>query len=125
MELKKIIEQCKDALQETARTDDYHCERDFICTNVDTNDGWFDIGYFKRKGTWVAEVTVYHDYENEDNPKGYGRECPNLEKYLSEQLKDCIDWDNVEEYWREQDMDEWQWNGFRDEADFWRWKEGR
>ena len=45
-------------------------------------------------------------------------------EYLEKQLAGCVDWDVAEDCWREADMDEWQLHGFRDEADYNRWRFG-
>ena len=46
----------------------------------------------------------------------------NLEAYLNDELSNSLDWQAVEEVWRDSEMDEWQRNGFSSAADYWRWK---
>ena len=122
MKLERLIDECAEALQEEACNDWGTRDSGFFGVCVDTKDGYLDIGYKKdEKGHWEAEVIVYHDNESQRNP----RYSTNIEQYLSDMLYDCVDWDAVEDEWRENDMDEYQRNGFDSEADFWRWKEGK
>ena len=122
MKLSKLIEECADALQEEAGKElEYYEDDKPFCVTVNTNDGYIELFY--KKGD--VEVEVFHDYEDDvDNPKR-GERSKNLEAFLAKALHDCVDWDAVEESWREASMDVWQQHGFDSEADFWRWKEGR
>ena len=119
MELKKFVRECAEALQEEAGRDYAYMEDDEpFGAVVSTNDGYVDLHYNKGE----VEVEIIHD--DEMRPR-HGVEDTNLEKFLEDALADCVDWQVVEEEWKENSMDEWQWNGFDSEADFWRWKEGR
>lgn len=129
MELKKLIGECIDALQEKANEawDPSWDNNGTVSATVNTDDGYIDLFYAWSKKTrfWECEAVVYHDYEeDEDNPK-YGHESVNLEKFLERELSNCVDWDVCSEEYRDAMMDEWESHGFRDEGDFWRWKEGR
>lgn len=114
MELKQLINELSNALFEEmcqGCSDDRH-----YSVSLNTNDGIIEVFYYRTNDKWKIEVCVY-----QDNDKGV--ELSNLEKYLEDNIE--VDWDAVEEQWQENDMDEWQEHGFRDEADFWHWKEGR
>lgn len=113
MELKQLIEDLEQALFEDM-CEGCNDDTSFSAT-VPTEDGEIEV-YICESDGWDPEVTVYHAGDNL-------RENPNLEKFLEERVE--VDWDAVEEYWRDNDLDEWEAHGFRDEADFWRWKEGR
>ena len=115
MELKKLIDDCIDALQEQANE---AMEKTALSAGVTTNDGQVDLYYTKSKGKWEAEVVIYHDRDDD-------ADSPNLCEFLSNALTDCVDWCAAEEEWEESSLDEWQEHGFRDAADFWHWKEGR
>lgn len=120
MKLEKLIKKCADALQEEAGRDYTYMEDRSFGATVNTKDGHIDLGYTKGD----VEVVVYHDYEGDPNHPRYGIFSENLEKFLSEALSHCVDWNVVEEDWRDNCADEYQRNGFASEADFWRWKEG-
>ena len=129
MKLENLVNECIDALQEKANEDwtPEWSNYDTVGATINTNDGYIDLFYYYDKKThfWECEVVVYHDYESEeDNPK-HGLNSENLEKFLAQELSDCVDWDVCEEEYRYATMDEWEEHGFRDEADFWHWKEGR
>lgn len=114
MRLKKLINELAKTLQNEAGADYFEgCEDYGVEATFNTENGWIDMYY--RRGGYV-EVIVYHDYNDHYSSL--------LESYLSENLKDCIDWDTIREEWEESNMDEYQRNGFADEADFWHWKEG-
>jgi len=122
MKLEKLIEECIETLQEEAGKDYAYYEDDEpfgVC--VSTNDGYIELFYNKGK----VEVTVVHDYESDTGHPRYGINSTNLEAFLAKALLDCVDWTDIEEKWRDDNMDEFQRNGFDSEADFWRWKEGR
>ena len=123
MKLQKLINQCVDALNEAAYED--YTPKDIpkqFGTSINTDDGYIDLTMYREKfGHYSCEAVVSHDDESKNVPERYPR---NLETFLSEQLKDCVDWDALEERFRDDNMDEWQSHGFRDEADFWHWKEG-
>ena len=121
MELKKLIDECIEALQEEAGSDYSYYEDDTpFGATVNTDDGYIDLWYTDGD----VEATVYHDYEGDTNHPRYGVSSVNLEKFISDALHDCVDWSVIEEEWKEWSMDEYQWHGFNSEADFWRWKEG-
>lgn len=120
MKLQKLISQCTDALQEAAY-EDYapDCQPHHFGATVDTDDGYLDLWMTRRKdGHYSCEVVICHDID-------HGRDSENLTEYLSEALDDCIDWDALGERYQDDTEDEWQAHGFRDAADYWRWKEGR
>lgn len=129
MELKQLVNECIDALQEAANRDWHPAwgSHDTLSDNVNTNDGYIDLYYYYDKKThfWECEVVVCHDYESEENNPKYGKEDTNLQKFLEKELSECIDWSVCEEEFRYANLDEWESHGFRDEADFWHWKEGR
>lgn len=115
--LEKLVDICADALQEAANTDEEN-GRGTLAAKYETDDYTIDLYYYKEKGKWLCEVCIMH-YNGDDR-----RENPNLSEYLEKQLAGCVDWDVAEECWREADMDEWQLHGFRDEADYNRWRFG-
>ena len=121
MELKKLIKVCADALNEEAGTDYTYIEDKSFGATVNTDNGYIDLWYTKGD----VEVVVYHDYECDPNHPRYGINSTNLEKFLTDALHECVDWTDIEEKWRDDNMDEFQRNGFDSESDFWRWKEGR
>ena len=115
MELKKLID---DLSQELFNEMCQGCEYDdyySIALNTESN-GYINVWYGLLGGLWDIEVTVEHGDDNNRH------ETPNLEEFLESRID--IDWDAVKEYWRDNNLDEWQAHGFRDEADFWHWKEG-
>lgn len=116
MILKKLINDLAEKIFDEA------CEwnRDYTYLTIRhdlPSGGSLDVTYY-MEGTDrdKCEVTVYGE--------GIARYYDNLEAYLSEQLSYSLDWQAVEEAWRDDSMDEYQRNGFASEADFWRWKEG-
>lgn len=119
MKLTKLIERCKAALQESFQCDfevnDYD-GRLSVSLTIDTNDGSIDILYIRKGYKEDVEVIVNHNDSDHDSP--------NLEGFLEKELFGCVDWNAVEEYWRDWNLDEYQRNGFASEADFWKWKEG-
>lgn len=118
MKLEKLIEECVEALQQEANNEWYpdFDHSDTIGVTVNTNDGYIDLHYYYDKG-WKCEAIVCHDDD-------YKRCSPCLEAFLENELEDCVAWNIAEDEYREYDMDEWQRHGFRDEKDFWHWKEG-
>lgn len=117
MELKNLIEKCSDALQQAANESEDYSETTYLSEAVQTDNGTIDLYYYKEKGKWLCDVSVIHD-------SNYYRESKNIEKYLAEQLEDCVDWDVAEEEWKESSYDEWNEHGFRDEADYNNWRYG-
>ena len=112
MELKKLIEECSEVLQEAMNTGEY--EAPYYGATVNTDNGYIDLSYYVSNRQLEVVVCHYRDIEIES---------PNLEKYLSEHIE--VSMEEAREYWRDHNLDVWQANGFRDERDFWRWKEGR
>ena len=122
MKLKKLVEECIEALNEEAGSDYYYWyDNEPFGVTISTNDGYIELFYDDGD----IEVQVFHDYEYDEKHPRYGITSTNLEKFLTDALLDCVDWDAIKEKWRENEMDEFQRNGFDSEADFWRWKEGR
>ena len=124
MKLQKLIGQCTDALNESAY-ESYEPDNEpkSFGATINTNDGYIDLWMTREKyGHYSCEALISHDDEAKNVPERY---LKNFETFLSEQLADCIDWDALEEKFQYDTMDEWQAHGFRDEADFWHWKEGR
>lgn len=111
MELKYLIDICEDTLQEEMNTGEYDAPN--YSATVDTEEGYIDL--FFVVATNELEVIVNSDA----HPK---RVFPNLEAYLQANIN--VSMEAAREYWRDNSLDEWQSHGFRDEADFWRWKEG-
>lgn len=112
MKLKRLIEQCCDALQEAVNDGEW--DADSYSAQTETRSGIIDLFTYRRSGHWEYEATIMHDNDHD---------LSNLESYLGNTIG--VDWEAAEEYWREWSMDEYQRNGFASEADFWRWKEGR
>ena len=62
------------------------------------------------------DVYIYHADQNNE------RQCPNITQYIEENL---IDWDELKDAYDDAEpLDEWQTNGFRDEADYWQYRLG-
>lgn len=116
MKLKKLIDTLADKIFDEA------CEWDKWVSYVSLqhkvqSGGVLDISYYMEGcNKDKCEVTVYGE--------GIAQDFDNLESYLSEQLSYSLDWQAVEDAWREDSMDIYQRNGFASEADFWRWKNG-
>ena len=111
MELKKLVEELNQSLYDTMCEGNWNDES--FKFSLCTDDGEIEV---ELTGEWRVDVTIYHgNFDNE-------HELPNLTKFLEEKIGP--DWEAVQDYWREREMDEWESHGFRDEADFWRWKEG-
>lgn len=122
MRLSELIKQCADNLQDVVN-EEWTPEDDLSTTYsaiAVTNDAVVDLyyAYCKPLKQWQCEATICH------NATGYTRESRNVEEYLEAALADCVDWNAAEEYYKDHYMTEWEYNGFRNEADFWRWKEG-
>ena len=121
MNLQQLIDKLAEKLQKTAN-EEWNPEWDknnTLSTHYPTDNGDISLFYYWDKTThfWECEVEIYHD-ENEHISS-------NLEKFLSDELSECVEWGVCEDEWRDAYQDEWQSHGFRDEGDFWRWKEGR
>jgi len=84
-----------------------------VVADVHFEDGSFiEIELFRNNNT---EVYYYHK-ENED------RQCPNITQYIEDNL---YSWEELmDAYDDAEPLDEWQANGFRDEADYWRYRLG-
>lgn len=111
MELKKLIKECCDTLQEEVMQE---IQADDYSATVTTESGDIYLSLSDGVMNYILTVEIVHN-DNE-------HESPNLEAFLEKHID--LDWDAVTDAWREASMDEWQAHGFRDEADFWRWKEG-
>ena len=113
MTLSKLIQDIKDELFVEAC--DWQDDTNIIYINHKTpGGGVIEVNYtMQGRDKDQCEVLVYGSKaENHEN----------LEEYLTDQLTCTLDWDAVEDYWREVNMDEWQAHGFRDAADYWMWK---
>lgn len=112
--LESLLAQCEHAVREEARSPFVNTET-CVPASVKTHDGVLDILYY-RDGH--AEVIVLHD----NDPK-MRKQSDTLCEYLSQALSGTVDIDGIlaEAY---SDEDEYQQNGFADEADYWQWKEG-
>ena len=76
--------------------------------------GVIDVSYFmKGELRDTVEVEIYGEK---------AQDFDNLEAYLVEELEGCLDWADVEAYWKEMSLDEWQAHGFRDAADYWHYR---
>lgn len=117
MRLEHLVEECEAALQEAANTDEDN-GRGTLSAKYETEKWCIDLYYYKEKNLWKCEVCILH-YEGDSQ-----RENPNLTEYLERKLEGCVDWSAAEDYWREASMDEWECHGFRDEADYNRWRFG-
>ena len=116
MKLKKLIDECYDALTEDIK-EAVRCDIERANATVNTDDGYIDL-YCDRKGD-IGALVFHDDEEREHN-------SDNLEKHLIDNLKGMVDWDSIEEEVMEDESYDNEWNdhGFRDAADFWHWKEG-
>lgn len=113
MTLSKLINDIKDELFVEAC--EWQDDTNIIYINHKTpGGGVVEVNYtMQGKDKDSCEVLVYGSKaENHDN----------LEEYLTDQLTCTLDWDAVEDYWREVNMDEWQAHGFRDAADYHRYR---
>lgn len=119
MKLEKLIDTLSDCLQDAANEDEENGQGTLSAKYEPENEAYtIDLFYYKKKGKWLCEVTIYH-YNGDDE-----RESPNLKKFLENELEGCVDWAVAEDCWREASMDEWEAHGFRDEADYNRWRFG-
>ena len=119
MKLEKFVENLADILQEAANEDE-ECGRGTLSAKYEPENEAYtiDLSYYKQNGKWLCEVCIMH-YNGDDK-----RENPNLSDFLEKQLAGCVDWAAAEDCWREASMDEWEAHGFRDEADYNRWRFG-
>jgi hypothetical protein len=116
MNLTKIKNECYEAMVEAIKSEigssgiDYAT---YACATVDTNDGYIELEIDHHND---ISVVIVHDNGNE-------HDCPLLCKAIEEALPD---WDVIEEEWQEEnpEEDEYEANGFRDEADYLNWKYG-
>lgn len=106
-------------LQNRMRDDFFeaHNEEDHPTTafaDVHFDDGSFLEVELNKNNT--IDVYYYHADEKVD------RDCPNITQYIDDNLPD---WDEyLEQYEDAEPEDEWQAHGFRDEADYWRYRLG-
>lgn len=94
MKLKKLVEECMDALNEEAGTDySYFWDDQPFETKVFCNDGYIELFY--KQGDVEAEV--FHNYEDDlDHPRR-GVISTNLQNFLSDALRNCVDWNVIKE----------------------------
>lgn len=83
-------------------------------------DFYFDDGSFievEMNSKNEVDVFIYH--KNEDNE----RDCPNLEAYIIDNLPS---WDEYVALYEKTNVyeDEWTSHGFRNEADYWKYRLG-
>ncbi len=99
--------------KEFFRTMEEHDNPKSVVADVHFEDGSFiEIELFRNNNT---EVYYYHK-ENED------RQCPNITQYIEDNL---YSWEELmDAYDDAETLDEWQANGFRDEADYWQYRLG-
>lgn len=107
----KIIDDCIEAIKEAIESAlEYDEQADETVTTVDTNDGYIDL-YCGDGNT----ADVVHDDDKEHC-------CSTLEKAIADAMPDFGEYrdqwleDNTSDYWDD--------HGFRDEADYIRWKYG-
>jgi len=85
-----------------------------VLASVEMGDGSYIEVELHRDNT--VDVYIYHADPNNE------RECPNIERYIEDNL---IDWDELKEQYDEaQPEDEWTAHGFRNEADYWHYRLG-
>ena len=79
-----------------------------------SDDSELEVELFSNN---TVKVYIYHCDENNE------RKCPNIVDYIE---TNTPDWKDLSSAYDEAavEYDEWQEHGFRDEADYWRWKEG-
>lgn len=123
MKLQRLLDECIEALTESAYEE--YTPDDILShfgATVNTNDGYIDLWMTRQRGGhYTCEVTISHDDLWKNTAERYSR---NFEDYLSKELDDCVDWDALQERFEYDNETEWEAHGFRDEADFWKWKEG-
>lgn len=112
--IQKLIDDCHEAMVEAINeecNDSGPEDATSASTSVITNDGKIDLWMDKSGNT---EVAVYHDNDSEN-------ECLRLCVAIEEGLPD---WEETVEQWIKDNPyeDEWTLHGFRDEADYLRWR---
>ena len=108
----QIIDECVEAI-ESAIDSALECDcqsRDAVAT-VDTNDGYIDL-YCNTDGN---TADVIHDDDREHNSS-------TLEKQIADAMPDFGEY--AEQWMDDNTSDYWDDHGFRDEADYNRWKYG-
>ena len=88
---------------------------EYISNDMNFDDGCFVEVEMERLGK--TNINLYHkEIKNE-------RSCPNVEQYILDNLPN---WDEFYELYCENNRptNEWIENGFRDEADYWRYRLG-
>lgn len=91
----------------------YDPEADHAYGCVEFNDDCYvEVRIDERES---LELTIYHSSDDNERP------LPNVRQYIMDNI---VSWEEVYNDWADDDMDEWQANGFRDEADYWRYRLG-
>ena len=91
MNLKNLIEECADVLNEQAR----NVGGGNLRATVFTNDGKIDLDYSQcLDGKWTCEAFVSHNDKSKNTPERYSE---NLECFLAKHLEGCVDWKAIEE----------------------------
>ena len=105
----KIIDDCIEAIKQAFENE---LGYDAQATEAYTADGYIDL-YCGCQGN---EATIVHDDDNNTH------DCPTLKKAIEDNMPDFVEY---VEAWREDNTsDYWDDHGFRDEADYIRWKYG-
>jgi hypothetical protein len=121
MRLQNLIDECTKAIMAEAFETYEPGEYVSIAAKVEKDDYLLDLYYYRdnKRNEWLSEVMVNHKF-------GEDMRCSsNVERYMEEHLNGCVDWRVIEDQYKDWNMNEFERNGFADEADFWRWKEGR
>lgn len=109
----KIIDDCIEAIKQAFENElGYDAQATEAYTTVNTADGYIDL----YCGCQWNEATIVHDDDNNTH------DCPTLKKAIEDNMPDFVEY---VEAWREDNTsDYWDDHGFRDEADYIRWKYG-
>lgn len=106
----KLSKNLEEAFTEAHNIYDYP---ESVSADVNFNDGSFiEVELYKNNN---LDVFIYHADEKVE------RECPNITKYLEDNLPD---WEVLKEDYESYPQDEWQAHGFKDEADYWHYRLG-
>lgn len=112
MRLGNLIENCKEQLNSDA-AESYAGDKYNFTTTYYTKSCAIEIGYYKKEG--AVDVVIHHDNDKEDE-----KWSSNVERYLEEELYDCVDWQRIED--EHNGYDEYDDHGFLDALDFNTWK---
>lgn len=112
---KKWQDRLNDALEDAfIEAHNIHDCPESVVASVKFADGsYIEVELYKNNN-----IEVYYYHADKSNQM----DCPNITKYLEDNL---ADWDVLKEMYDNYPTDEWQANGFRDEADYWRYRMGR